>query len=200
MSEKPEDKSGLNHLLKSSGARPFVPKTNKFDAELFKAKFVPSLIKTLQLKGIHMECVDAENSVIHAPQIQELPENILLLPFKNSLKKLGFIALSSEFVSELIHKMMGGSDKVAPGVLNYPLSTLQLKVVNSFDRALANCIREGIKVFLGLDTIAMQESLNLVESQALLEESGDYFVNQFGFSGLTDSSVTILLRVEAFNP
>lgn len=199
MSNNNENKNGLEHLLKSSGARPFIPKTNKYDSDLFSAKFAPSLLKVLQLKGIELKIIEESSQVIHAPQIDELAQGILLKPFVNSQKKLGLIAFSSDFVSEMIHKMMGGSDKVLPGALTYPLSPIQQRVIDSFDPALANSLREGIKVFLGLDIIKVKKQLNEVESQALLQESGDYFVTHYKFQGLTTSSLMTMLKVEAFN-
>jgi hypothetical protein len=193
------DNNGLEHLLKSTGARPFIPKSNKYDSDLFTAKVGPSLVKILQLKGMDLKIVETVQDIIHAPQIEELSPDILIRPISNSLKNLGFIALSSEFVSELIHKMMGGSDKVNPGTLEYPLTGLQNKVLTTFDPALANAMREGIKVFLGLDVIKINPPLNEIEAQELLQDGGDFFVTHLKFEGLLESSLIILLKVDAFN-
>lgn len=192
--------NGLEHLLKSSGARPFIPKNNKFKPELFDQKFSQALIKTLQLKGINFKLLTADSKVIHAPQISELPEKIQIKPFKNSHINLGLIAFSEDFLSELIHKMMGGSDKVDPGPLPSNISPLQQKVINSFDPALANCLREGIKIFLGLDIIKVQPELDQLKTQEILEGSNDYFVAHYTFQGLTKCSLIILLKTEVFAP
>lgn len=189
----------FQNLIKNSGSRPFIPKGNKLDPIFFDDKFSKALLKTLELKGMNLSITSSSHEPIHQPQIDSLPQDIQVNLFKNSEKNLGLITFDSHFLSELIHKMMGGSDNISPGPLKLPLGPLQQKTMESIFPALANCLREGVKNVLGLESLKLQSVIEGHEAQDYLNKGGDCFHFNYSFAGLTESSMSVLLFINNFN-
>ena len=195
----------MHPIFKESNVASFGTKAKEgpighFDSELFAYKFKASFLKLLEIKGVRLTLKKSETEVLHHPELESTYEDLLVLPVKNEDKLIGLLYLEVHLVSELLHKMMGGADHLAPSLVSFPLSRMEATALENSFGLLSLSLREGLKHALPLnriDLLQVHKPLNQVDYATHLEKAQDIQVETLRFSsahGESQLSLCLIIR------
>lgn len=187
-------------LLTQGNTRPLVPKTNKYQKDFFQHKFLASWLKLIQLKGLNLKIESKESLLLYAPEIDQYSDHFLILPFTHQDRGLlGFVVLGQSFISEALHKLLGGADNVETLLDDKALTKLEKKTLESLNGPLQLSLREGIKGLVGMGEVHIQKDWERLDLEKELSLKKAYFCEEFTFQGLKVSKFRIYFRVDAFS-
>ena len=182
----------------------FGAKKEYFLPEWFAQKFSISLMKLLELKGAHFTLLEHEHTVSYRPELESKFEDLLTFEIIHESKQLGFLYLEVNFVSLLIHKVLGGSDKVTPTKAILPLRKIEAKGLETAFGIFNLSLREALKRSFPLreiDFIQLRGPLDEFQFPHHLENSEQFFNESFLFSaqGQIQAKLSVLLDCKLFN-
>jgi hypothetical protein len=180
--------------------KPFIPKDNKYSHELFTDKFSRALSKILQIKGIHWNVKSTESRIIRGNTLTKIPDSWHILTFSYGEQKdkaIGHIFFSTSACSEILHKLLGGSDKTPISESITSLSQVDKKVLENINGPLELCLREGLTPLLLLKDAHIIKTENVFEFK--LSDSESYFYEEFFTNGLIAGEIHVVLKVSSFN-
>lgn len=180
--------------------KPFVPKDNKYSSEMFTDKFARALSKLLLIKGISWNIKSEKSRIIRGNTLSQVPSGWHILTFSygdQKEKDLGQIFFSSSACSEILHKFLGGSDKTPISESICELSKVDQKVLENLNGPLKLCLREALTPMLLLKDVHILRTEKNFEFK--LNESEDYFYEEFATNGLISGEIHIAMKVSAFN-
>lgn len=194
-----EKKEWVNLLIQAN-TRPLVPKSNKYQKDFFEHKFLASWLKLIQLKGLNLKLDSKESDLLFAPELDQFSEHFLYLPFTHEKRgPLGFVVLGQSFITETLHKLLGGADNVEPLDDSKPLTSLEKRTLENLNGPLQLSLREGIKGLVGMGEVNIQPSWERLDLEKELAQKKSYFLEEFTFQGLKISKIRIYFRVDAFS-
>lgn len=187
-------------LLTNSNTKPFIAKTNKYKSDFFQFKFSPSLMKIMELKGMHLKLDRVESDTVFGAEISHLAPRALLLPFAfGEVTNLGWVSLSENFVELALHRLLGGSQVEEIHVSDRPLSTLEKTTLEQLHSPFEVSLREGLKGLLSIHSANIGEAWERLDLEKELAQKKSYFCETFYFNdGPVMTPLQIFMRVDAF--
>lgn len=188
-------------IFQKSNLKGLQPKIDNFEPEWFAQKFSISLMKLMELKGLHLKMQDHSHENIFQPQMESGFTDLLAFEIIHETSHMGFLYLEVNFVSLLIHKVLGGSDKVIPSKVNLPLGKIEEKGLASVFGIMNLSLREGLKRSFPLreiDHIELKGPIDEFKFPYHLENSQQYLKQEFTFQGPIDVKLCILFESKTF--
>lgn len=164
----------LHPQFKKSNIKGLTKNQSHFDSEIFQQKFNLSLVKLLELKGISLVKEASYSDSLFSPELESPMTEILVFHIVHEQKNFGLLYLEKYFLSLLIHKLLGGSDKSAADLVKLPLGKIEAKALESTFGILSLSLREGLKHAFSLkeiDHLQIQGPLNEFEFPHHLERT-----------------------------
>ena len=200
----PIDQRPIHPQFEANNVSGFGAKKEHFLPEWFAQKFSISLMKLLELKGAHLTLLEHEHEVSYRPQLESRFEDLLTFEIIHETKQLGFLYLEVNFVSLLIHKVLGGSDKVTPTKATLPLGKIEAKGLETAFGIFNLSLREALKRSFPLreiDFIQLKGPIDEFQFPHHLENSDQFFNESFIFSaqGQIQIKLCVLLDCKLFH-
>ena len=192
-------------LFKEDNVRGFAPKSEKFLPEWFGQKFSISLMKLLELKGLHLALESHEHQVKHRPELESKFTDIMCFEIIHEEQKMGYLYLDINMIALLLHKVLGGSDRVEPSRPSLPLRKLEAKGLESAFGVFNLSLREGLKRSFPLreiDFIKLKGPIDEFQFINHLEGSSQYFLEDFIMkekSNGIEGKIAVLLNYKIFD-
>jgi len=198
------NKRPLHPQFKDNNVSGFGAKKEKFLPEWFAQKFSISLMKLLELKGAHLTLLEHDHNISYRPELESKFNDLLTFEIIHETKPLGFLYLEVNFVSLLIHKVLGGSDKVTPTKAQLPLGKIEAKGLETAFGIFNLSLREALKRSFPLreiDFIQLRGPIDEFQFPHHLESSEQFFNESFLFNaqGQVQTKLCVLLDCKLFH-
>jgi len=153
-------------------------------------------MKLLQLKGLNWSLEPIDSQVIQGSSIESIPKTWTNISFSYGLSvDLGHLLLSDSLTSELIHKVLGGSDDVLPLAKEKELTSLEKKSLESLNSTWTLSLREALTPFLKLEDCKVSRPIQFSEMKTL---APSYFYERFKVEGLLSGELHVFFKTSAF--
>ncbi len=195
----------IHPVFEENNIRGFAPKSDKFQPEWFAQKFTISLMKLRHLKGLHLTLKEHLHSIKHRPKIDSKYNDLLAFEIIHEEKKMGHLYLEVNFISLLLHKVLGGGDRVGPTLAKLPLGIIERKGLETSFGIFNLSLREGLKRSFPLreiDFIQLKGPMDEFQFLDHLELSSQFFVEEFVFNNEMfgiETKVTVVLNYALFD-
>ncbi len=160
-------------------------------------------MKLMELKGVKIELSKHSHEVLHRPQLLSSFEQVLALEITHEENKLGMLYLESNFLGLLLHKVLGGGDRVPFTPAKLPLGKIEAKSLESAFGIFNLSLREGLKRSFPLrqiDFIKLDGPLNEFQYPDHLK-GAQYLKEEFIFKTNTQNEklgLTLLIDTQLF--
>lgn len=194
----------LHPHFEESNVKGLPPKTERFQAQWFAQKFSISLMKLIELKGVKLKLMEHKHDVEHHPKMLSNFSDVMVFEIIHQEKNFGFFYLEANFLGLLLHKVLGGGDKIQWSPANIPLGKIESKSLETAFGIFNLSLREGLKRSFPLrdiDFIQLRGPLDEFKFAEHLKPI-QYLREQFilkSRSGSEELGVTLLLQVKAFS-
>lgn len=99
----------------------------------------------MELKGVNLELKEHSHEVQHRPELLSTYSEVMVFEIVHEEKKMGLLYLGPHFLGLLLHKVLGGGDRVAPIKASLPLGKIEAKSLETAFGIFNLSLREGLK-------------------------------------------------------
>lgn len=160
----------------------------------------------MELKGLKLELTSHLHNVEHHPELLSKFKEVMAFEIIQEVnsKKLGVLYLEPHFLGLLLHKVLGGGDRVPSAPAKLPLSKIESKSLETAFGIFNLSLREGLKRSFPLreiDFIQLQGPLDEFQFPQHLKSS-QYLKEVFAFKSQPHGNqvgLTLLLEAKLFS-
>lgn len=191
----------LHPHFSESNVKGFPPKTERFQSEWFAQKFTISLMKLMELKGVKLALNQHNHNVEHHPELLSNFNEVMVFEIIHQDRSFGFFYLEAHFLGLLLHKVLGGGDKVQWAPAKIPLGKIESKSLETAFGIFNLSLREGLKRSFPLrdiDFIQLRGPLDEFKFTQHLDPL-QFLKEEFVFDcGASQVGLTLMLQAKVF--